>query len=96
MASTVSKLKITTSSEIVLPDGKTIGELYEPAMKIKSRKKARPYLEMLVDRCVRVWGLSRADAVQQELANLRYYSGYFGMDVRNRVAKFFRAEDISV
>ncbi len=68
---------------------KTIGEKYDPAMKIVDQKKADAYFEELVQHCIG-FGKTRAEAEQIEHANLGYYAGYFDNETRERVEKLFK------
>ena len=75
-----------------LPDSITIGDKYDPAMKVKNKKEAKEYLEILIEHNMRVSGRNRKEAKQIELRNLGYYSGYYDQKTMNRVKKVFGAQ----
>lgn len=72
-----------------LPEKMTIGEAYEPAMKMTDEAAAREYFAALVDRHMRYFGKSRAEAEQNERTNLGYFAGYYDNETRARVERLF-------
>jgi hypothetical protein len=72
----------------------TIGELYDPAMKITGQAEADAYFERLVEHNMRFdedgepKTRERAEAIER--SNLGYYAGYCGGDTRARVERLFR------
>ena len=72
-----------------LPDKITIGEKYDPAMKITDQAEADAYFEVLVEHMMR-HGHDREEAERIERTNLGYYAGY-GFD-RERVERLFNCE----
>ncbi len=72
-----------------LPDKMTIGEAFEPAMKITCQTKATEYFEALVDRGVRVFSQTRAEAESAVRDSLGYFAGYYGSETRERVERLF-------
>lgn len=75
-----------------LPDTTTIGELYDPAMAVRSRTNASRYFEKLVKRNMRVGKHTREEAERIERSNLGYYAGYCSGTIRARVEKLFLCE----
>ncbi len=73
-----------------MPEHITIGEKYQPAMKITEQADADAYFERCVEHAMRRWGKSRYDAEQGERANLGYYAGYCSNETRARVERLFR------
>jgi hypothetical protein len=67
----------------------TIGESYDPAMKITDQKDALEYFEALVLRNMERSGHSRKEAEDIERQNLAYYAGYFDGETRRRVERLF-------
>lgn len=74
------------------PRKMTIGECYDPAMKIRSKKMAEEYLEGLVKRDMKYFNKTRKEALQMELRNIGYYSGYYNKSTMIRVQKLFSCE----
>lgn len=70
-------------------DERTIGQLYEPAMKIEDQVEADFYLEWLVRRCMES-GKSREEATDIERSNLAYFAGYRSNEKRERVERLFK------
>lgn len=71
------------------PKEVTIGELYHPAMKIKTQEEADEYFERLVELEMR-GGTSRKEAERIEKANLGYFAGYYDVETSRRVQRLFR------
>jgi hypothetical protein len=67
----------------------SIGDKYEPAMKITDEVEAARYFETCVEHCMS-FGKSRAEAEAIERGNLGYYAGYHDSETRRRVEKLFR------
>ena len=67
----------------------TIGELYDPAMKITDKEEAKAYFERLVQHCLSLENISREDAERVQRHNLGYFAGYYDHDTRLRVEKLF-------
>lgn len=74
----------------MLPDKITIGEKYDPAMKITDQFEANAYFEDCVEHTMRVAEMSREEAEQVERTNLGYYAGYYDNATRERVERLFR------
>lgn len=74
---------------ITLPEKLTIGEAYDPAMKIDNQKDADEYFEALVLRSITYFGTSRKDAENIERQNLGYFAGYYDRAIRERVERLF-------
>jgi hypothetical protein len=74
---------------IVLPKEITIGESYDPAMKITDPQEASKYFEALVQRDITHFGTSRQEAERVERINLGYYAGYYDSATRERVERLF-------
>lgn len=71
-------------------DGKTIGELYGPAMSVTGQAEADRHLEGLVSRHLRLTpGCERAEAERVVRQNLAYYAGYYDTPTRERVERLF-------
>lgn len=70
----------------------TIGEKYDPAMKITDQAAADAYFEQCVEHCMRFGGRTRREAEKIERGNLGYYAGYYGSETRERVERLFRCE----
>lgn len=73
----------------LLPLKPTLGEKYEPAMRIEGQREADEYFEVLVEHALRA-GITRDEAEAIERQNLGYFAGYYGADVRARVERLFR------
>lgn len=72
-----------------LPDRMTIGEAYQPAMKMQTQEEATEYFEALVERHMRCFGKSREEAESIEKQNLGYFAGYYDLETRERVERLF-------
>lgn len=70
-----------------LPEKLTIGEAYDPAMKIMNADDASAYFERQMTR----FGRTRAHAEEIERSNIGYYAGYFDEATRRRVRELFTA-----
>jgi len=73
----------------MIPSNITIGDKYDPAMKITEQANADAYFERLVQHCMS-HGKTRSEAEQIERSNLGYYAGYYDMETRVRVEKLFK------
>lgn len=71
-----------------LAKGITIGEKYEPAMKITDQAVADAYFELLVAHTMS-YDKSRSEAEAIERQNLGYYAGYYSDATRQRVEQLF-------
>jgi hypothetical protein len=70
----------------------TIGDKYDPAMKIMTQEEADFYFEECVQHTMNHFGVSREKAEEIERINLGYYAGYYSQETRARVEKLFRCE----
>lgn len=75
------------NSEEVKPP--TIGEVYGPAMEIKSQVEADAYFEQIVTGKMDREGLSREVAADMTRQNLGCYAGYYNAETRERVERLF-------
>lgn len=71
-----------------LPSYITIGNKYDPAMKITDQAEADAYFERCVQHCM-TFGNDRQEAERIERSNLVYYAGYGTEETRRRVEKLF-------
>jgi hypothetical protein len=69
----------------------TIGERYEPAMKVETQVEADRYFEQLVTDQLEA-GVPREKAEDIERANLGYFAGYYDRETRERVERLFRCK----
>jgi hypothetical protein len=74
---------------ITLPENLTIGEAYDPAMKINNQEEANEYFEALVVRNMTYFEKSRKESEQIEKSNLGYFAGYYDNETRERVERLF-------
>lgn len=72
-----------------LPQQMTIGEKYDPAMRIDNQADADAYFELLVAHTMRK-GYDRPEAEKIERSNLGYYAGYGSHELRERVERLFK------
>ena len=72
-----------------LPEKLTIGEAYDPAMKMTDPKEAEEYLQALIERSVKYCGQTPEEAERIMKENLGYYSGYYDTETMVRVHKLF-------
>ncbi len=72
-----------------LPKNMTMGECYDPAMKMTDPEEAKEYLAALIERGVKYFGHSREKSESVQKENLGYYSGYFDTETMVRVHKLF-------
>jgi len=71
-----------------LPKKITIGEKYQPAMKITEQAEADEYFEALVQHCMS-FGKNREEAESIERQSLGYFAGYYDSETRERVERLF-------
>ena len=74
---------------IPFPEGATIRDLYEAAVKITDQQEADEYLESLVHWSVDK-GMAPAEAELLHRRNLGYYAGYYDNETMRRVNRLFR------
>ena len=73
-----------------LPRRATIGELYDPAMKMTDQAEADAYFARLVERHMMVDPkLTREQVESIQRKNLGYYAGYYDAETRERVERLF-------
>ena len=70
-------------------DKVTIGEKYDPAMKITDPEEAKEYFEKCVEHNMRISGNSRAEAEKNERSSLAYYAAYGSSEQMDRVNRLF-------
>jgi hypothetical protein len=73
-----------------IPDKITIGDKYDPAMKITAQEEADEYFEACVQHSMVNLNKTRDEAEQLERTNLGYYAGYYDSETRARVEKLFK------
>lgn len=73
-----------------LPEKMTIGEKYDPAMKITDQAEADAYFQICVDHSMTYHRKTREEAEALERINLGYYAGYGSSETRERVERLFR------
>lgn len=71
------------------PKDITIGDKYDPAMKITLKQDAEQYFERCVEH-TELHGHSRDEAIHIEKANLAYYAGHGSDETRARVEELFK------
>lgn len=71
-----------------LPSKITIGDKYDPAMKITDPAEAAAYFERCVQHTM-TYGADRQEAERIERINLGYYAGYCSDETRRRVEELF-------
>ena len=74
---------------IGLPEKLSIGEAYDPAMKMTDPQEAAEYFDALVQRDMKYFGTPRQEAEKVERINLGYYAGYYDSVTRERVERLF-------
>lgn len=67
----------------------TIGEMYEPAMAITTRKGAAIYRASALHYAMVRFGQTREEAERLLGINLGYFAGYYGAETRARVERLF-------
>lgn len=76
--------------------GLTIGDIYGPAMKIRSKRNAAAYLESLVEyimkHAIDEKHKTREGALALAKTNLGYYAGYYDRATVERVNELFDTE----
>ncbi len=76
------------------PEKITIGDKYEPAMKIQDQQEADAYFEACVEHTMRYGDdpryTTREGAEALERANLGYWAGYHDTETRRRIESLFR------
>lgn len=68
----------------------TVQDKYGPAMLIEDQTEAHLYFDACVRHSMTVAQITREQAEEIERANLGYYAGYYGDDVRARVERLYR------
>lgn len=89
--------KATKAPKYSFPDHATMGELYGPAMEIKTKEKASEYLMALVAWCLKASAAEHTDmtaekALALQRQNLGYYAGYYDSKTYHRVQDLFNCE----
>lgn len=74
-----------------LPQHLTIGEKYDPAMKITDPQEAAVYWEACVQHTMKYGNVSREEAESIERQNFGYYAGYYDTATRERVERLFNS-----
>jgi hypothetical protein len=70
----------------------TAGEMYEPAMKIKTKREATAYFTKLIAIHLEAKPTDSIErAVEVQKSNLGYFAGYYDAATRDRVYKLFKA-----
>ena len=67
----------------------TSGDLYRPAVGIKTKEEAEDYLRKLVQWSVEHHGKDPSEAERIQKSNLGYYAGYFDRETMTRVHELF-------
>jgi len=67
----------------------TVGQAFDPAMKITDQAEADEYFEALVKFSMDKAGKTREEAEAIQKSNLGYYSGYYDQETMARVQKLF-------
>jgi hypothetical protein len=70
----------------------TIGELYGPAMEVKTAEEAAEYYEALIDWMMTYWHEDRAKAEGIVKQNLGYFAGYYDHETRLRVEELYNCQ----
>lgn len=68
----------------------TTGDIYDRAMKLKTKEEAKDYLERLVELGMS-HGQTREEALRIQKANLGYWAGYYDPRTAKRVFSLFEA-----
>lgn len=74
-----------------LPRSITIGDKYDPAMKVTTPAEAAECFARLVEHSM-LLGLTKEKAVALEKLNLGYFAGYYDQETRLRVERLFECE----
>lgn len=72
-----------------MKDKITIGDKYDPAMRIHDQAEADAYFEECVQHTMS-FGTTRAEAERIEKQNLGYYAGYYDSKTMARVNRLFK------
>ncbi len=68
----------------------TVGEIYGPAMEVTDPQEANAYFARIVSHLMR-YGNPQEFAETTARRNLGYYSGYYGIEVQQRVERLYGA-----
>lgn len=66
-----------------LPKEMTIGECYCPAMEITEQAEADEYFRLLVERCLKYFGMTQAEAEDAQRQSLGYFAGYYDSETED-------------
>lgn len=80
----------TMASPFTFREGVTIQDKYGPAMFIEDQTEADLYFDACVRHSMAVAQITREQAEEIERANLGYFAGYYGDDIRARVERVFK------
>ena len=72
-----------------LPKKLTYGDGLRPAMELRTKTKALEYFEALVQRDMKHFGKTRAEAERGQRSNLAYFAVYYDHETRVRVERLF-------
>jgi hypothetical protein len=78
-------------NDMEIPENITIGNKYDPAMKITDQAEADKYFEFCVQHAM-ITEPNRELAIAKERKNLAYYAGYYDDETRERVERLFHCE----
>lgn len=67
----------------------TYGELYNNIGDVTTREEAKAYLNVLVDYAMIHFNLTKEKALEMELHNIGYVSGYYDQDTHNKILELF-------
>lgn len=70
----------------------TIGEKYEPAMKIEDQSEADAYFRRCVLHTMKYGRKTMMEAESIERQNLGYFAGYYDHETRLRVERLFKCQ----
>ena len=70
----------------------SLGDKYDPAMKITDQAEADKYFEACVNHQVSFGQCTRQEAIDIERSNLGYFAGYYDNETRERVERLFKCQ----
>jgi hypothetical protein len=67
----------------------TIGEIFDPILKIRTKKVAKQYIADYASFCEKQFGHSRTHALELIKNNICFYAGYYTLKIQKKIEKLF-------
>lgn len=68
----------------------TFGQIFKPAMEVKTEEEAKEYFDAIVEYYKTVFGKDQQEAEKVTKINIGYWAGYYDTETRIRVYKLYK------